>query len=130
MAGVAEQIDWSRNTDFAEDSLAKVHFGVLPSAEPEAFGMANLEFMALGKPQISTFSGAEQEMLIPGVDSIEVPSGNPEKLAEAILKLATDSDLRREMGRNAFERYARYFSWPTFIKRLEPHYKTASYIDS
>ena len=122
MAGVADQIDWSRDTDFAEEKLARVHFGVLPSDEPEAFGMANLEFMACGKPQISTFSGAEREMLMPGEDSIEVPSSDPEALAEAIKLLAADSSLRSEMGAKALERYSRLFSWSRFIDRLYPHY--------
>ena len=122
MAGVADQIDWSRDTDFAEESLAKVHFGVLPSEEPEAFGMANLEFMSFGKAQISTLSGAQGEVLHAGFDSIAVPPGNPEALAEAIKKLAADSDLRRSLGHGAFERYASFFSWQHFIERLLPQY--------
>ena len=122
MAGVADQIDWSRDTDFTEGKMAKVHFGVLPSEEPEAFGMANIEFMSVGKPQISTFSGAGREVLSPGEDSIEVAPGNAEELAAAITMLATDSALRHEMGRLAFSRYLTLFSWPRFIERLTPHY--------
>lgn len=122
MSGVADQIDWNRDNDFAEEALAKVHFGVLPSDEPEAFGMANLEFMACGKPQISTFSGAQSEVLRAGEDSIEVPPANPELLAKAIKQLASDSGLRTEMGRQAFERYSSQFSWQRFIERLLPHY--------
>lgn len=122
LAGVADQIDWNRDTDFAEESLAKVHFGVLPSDEPEAFGMANLEFMACGKPQISTFVGAQREMLRSGEDSLEVPPGNPEALADAIRRLAADASLRLDMGRKALERYSDLFSWPRFIERLLPQY--------
>lgn len=122
LAGIADRIDWSRDTYFAEENLAKVHFGVLPTTEPEAFGMANLEFMSLGKPQISTFQGAVKEMLAPGEDSIEVEAGNAEQLAEAIRKLATDTALRHEMGATAFRRYTDLFSWSHFIERLSPHY--------
>lgn len=124
LAGVAEQIDWSRNTDFAEPLFETVHFGVLPSDEPEAFGMANLEFMACSKPQISTFSGAEREVLRAGEDSIEVPPGDPVRLAEAIRRLASDAALREEMGRKALERFETEFSWNRFIERLTPHYET------
>lgn len=124
MAGVSDQIDWSRDTEFPKDKLANVHFGVLPSDEPEAFGMANLEFMACGRPQISTFSGAQREMLSDGEDSIEVPQSNPALLAEAISKLANDPSLRAKMGKMAFERYSQLFSWPRFIERLTPHYIT------
>lgn len=121
-AGVADRIDWIRDTDLAEGKLSKVHFGVLPSESPEAFGMANLEFMACGKPQISTFSGAQREVLKEGEDSIQVQMGNAEELARAIKLLAGDAKLRKTMGRRAFERYSELFSWPQFIKRLRVIY--------
>ena len=124
IAGIADQIDWSRNTDFAEDDLTKIHFGVLPSDIPEAFGMANIEFMACAKPQISTISGAESEVLSPGEDSLAVPPSRPDLLAEAILRLAGDADLRKEMGMKAYSRYTRLFSWPHFIELLAPHYSS------
>lgn len=124
MAGVADQIDWNRDTDFADASISKVHFGVLPSDEPEAFGMANLEFMACGKPQISTFTGAQGELLKAGYDSIEVPPSDPVALAEAIMRLGTEAALRAEMGANAFGRYSTLFSWKKFIERLNPIYET------
>lgn len=122
MAGVASRIDWVRNPEFAEEKMRNVHFGVLPSVLPEAFGMANIEFMACGKPQISTFSGAESEVLTPGEDSLRVPAGDAEKLAEAIILLAEDAQRRRLMGAKALENYKRRFSWPHFIHRLLPHY--------
>lgn len=122
IAGIADRIDWNRDSDFAEENFGRIHFGVLPSNEPEAFGMANLEFMANGKPQISTFSGAEREVLKPGEDSIEVEAANPGMLAEAIRRLAQDASLRIDMGRKAFSRYTDLFSWPRFIERLLPNY--------
>lgn len=122
LAGVADRIDWIRNTEFADYKMGTVHFGILPSEEPEAFGMSNLEFMACGKPQISTFSGAEKEMLIPGEDSIEVKRSNPAMLAHAIDRLATDPELRIRLGQKAFERYQALFSWPHFLEKLLPSY--------
>ena len=122
MAGVADKIDWSKHSESGNDKLANVHFGVSPSEMPEAFDMANIEFMAYSKPQISTFTGAEREILIPGQDSLEVPPGQPALLADAIRKLAADASLRIEMGRKAFQRYNELFSWQKFIDRILPHY--------
>lgn len=122
MAGVADRLDWCKDTNSDGDRLANVHFGVSPSEVPEAFGLANLEFMAHGKPQISTFTGSEREILLPGVDSLEVPPGQPALLADAIRKLALDASLRIEMGRKAFRRYSELFSWQRFIDRLMPAY--------
>lgn len=126
LGGVADQIDWSRETDFAEDTFERVHFGVLPSEEPEAFGMANLEFMACGRPQISTFTGAQGEVIRADRDALAVAPSDPEALALAIRKLATDPALREDMGRQAFERYTEKFAWPKFIERLTPQYITTA----
>lgn len=122
MAGIADQIDWIRNSEFVEERFARVHFGVLPAEDPEAFGMANIEFMACGKPQISTLGGASREVLVPGSDSLEVPPGDPAPLAEAIRRLASDATLRAQMGARALSRYSSLFSWSHFVSRLLPHY--------
>lgn len=121
--GVDDRIDWMRNSDFPREEFSKIHFGILPSEAPEAFGMANLEFMAAGKPQIATFSGAQKEFLKAGEDSIEVAPGNAEELALAILKLTNDPSLRSSLGNRASERYNKYFAWPRFVESLKPHYQ-------
>lgn len=120
--GVAERIDWMRHSDFPADEFARIHFGVLPSDSPEAFGMANLEFMAYGKPQISTFIGAQHEFLIPGEDSLEVPPADAASLAQAMISLAGDATLRHDLGKRAFERYNENLSWPRFTAKILPHY--------
>lgn len=122
LAGVESRIDWMRNSDFPQEEYSRIHFGVLPSETPEAFGMANLEFMALGRPQISTFTGAQKEFLSPGEDSIDIPPADPEQLAEAMTTLASDAPLRQRLGGTAFLRYRKLYSWPRFISLLLPHY--------
>lgn len=121
-SGVISQIDWIRDTEFPLDVLRSTHFGVFPSAAPEAFGMANMELMAFGKPQISTFEGAQRELLVPDRHALKIPPENPEALAEAIRRLATDATLRSEMGREAFEHFRNKFSWQRFIDRIKPAY--------
>ena len=120
--GVTERIDWIRGSEFPYHVLRESHFGVFPSAAPEAFGMANLELMACGRPQISTFEGAQGEFLQPGIDAISVPPDNPEALAEAIRKLATNPELRKKMGESSYNNYISNFSWRRFLERLLPCY--------
>lgn len=120
--GITERIDWFRGSEFPYHVLRHSHFGVFPSAAPEAFGMANLELMACGRPQISTFGGAQSEFLHPDKDAIAVPPADPEALASAIRLLAADADLRRKMGENSFNNYVENFAWPKFLERLMPCY--------
>ena len=122
MAGISDRIDWTRDIDFNNEKFANIHFGVLPFEDPEAFGITSLEFMSYGRPQISTFVGAGKEILLADADALQVPPSQPGLLADAIRRLASDSSLRIEMGRKAFERYSQLFSWQKFVDKLLPHY--------
>lgn len=119
---VMDSIDWNRNIPDPAGLIPTCHFGVLPSSVPEAFGMANLEYMAAGRPQICTFNGAQPEYLTPGVEALEVPPTDPEALAEAMRSLYADKELRRRLGQAAAKRYADTLSWPRFISRIDKIY--------
>src|SRR5437660_705561 len=68
-----------------------------------------VEAMACGRPIIASDVGGIPDMI--GDDAgILVPPGNAAALAQAMLGLAHDPDLRRSMGRAAYERYQRFFS--------------------
>lgn len=124
--GVMDSIDWSRNVSDPARMIPQCHFGVLPTSVPEAFGMANLEYMAAGRPQICTFNGAQPEYLTPGVEALEVPPTDPEALADAMRRLYEDKDLRRMLGNAAAQRYAKTLSWQHFISRIDKIYGTDS----
>ena len=68
-----------------------------------------VEAMACGKPIIASEVGGIPDMI--GAESgIVVPPGDMEALAEAMLRLARDADLRSRMGAAAKERYEKLFS--------------------
>ena len=48
---VMDMIDWHKHTKRPLDIIGGCHFGVLPSVKEEAFGLANLEYMASGRPR-------------------------------------------------------------------------------
>ncbi|MCM1378359.1 MAG: glycosyltransferase family 4 protein [Clostridium sp.] len=125
--GVMEKIDWVKSNGDSLQYIRDSHFGVFPSVEPEAFGMAGLEMMACGRPQISTLTGGEKEFLEAGVDALEVRPTDASSLAEAMRRLATDADLRKEMGNAAAGKYNIRFSWPHFVHRLLPAYLTSKH---
>ena len=79
---------------------------VLPSyptmAWQEQFGMVLIEALASGKPVISTMSGGIPEVI--GDAGILIPSGDYFKLAENILELFKDDNLRDALCKKALER--------------------------
>ena len=120
--GVMESIDWARNLPDPAALIPTSHFGVLPSSVPEAFGMANIEYMAAGRPQICTFNGAQPEYLTPMQEALAVPPSDPDALAAAMRTLYSDKELRRSLGLNAAARYAESLSWQHFISRIDNIY--------
>lgn len=66
----------------------------------ESFGLIFLEAMAWGKPVIGCNVGGIPEIVEDGKEGILVQPDNENSLAEAILKLLNDNELRKEMGIN------------------------------
>ncbi len=120
--GVMEMIDWHKYTVDPHPLIRTAHFGVLPSVTSEAFGLANIEYMANGRPQICTGNGAQTEYLTNGIDALIVAPGNSEDLASAIIRLVSDTELRHRLGEAAWVNFSRSLSWPHFSSRIEAIY--------
>lgn len=121
-AGVMHMIDWPRHKENTEQFIRLSHFGVLPSSDPEAFGMSNIEFMKEGRPIICTNNGAQPEYITNGKEGILVSPRNAELLAWEMKRLALSSDMRRQIGMAARERFEKELSWSHFIAKLYPLY--------
>nr|QIM10884.1 hypothetical protein Muribac1_0930 [uncultured Muribaculaceae bacterium] len=120
--GVMDMIDWRKHSDTPLEIIKECDFGVLPSSAEEAFGLANIEYMACGRPQICSSSGAQPEYITDGREGFLIPANNPGALAEAMRKLAVDPELRLRMGERAFSTFRESLSWKHFISRLTPLY--------
>jgi glycosyltransferase involved in cell wall biosynthesis len=92
---------------------------VLPSLE-EGFGMVAYEAAACGLPVIVTENvGAT---IRDGQDGFVVPIRNPDALADRLLRLYQDDDLRRAMGESA-RQYVQQFTWKAYHQEIVGHYQ-------
>src|SRR5258706_8756704 len=81
-----------------------------------------VEAMACGKPIIASDVGGIPDMI--GADSgVLVPAGDMGALADAMLRLAQDPELRRTMGAAAKERYQKLFSPGVVIPLMVDTYR-------
>jgi glycosyltransferase involved in cell wall biosynthesis len=94
----------------------------LPSQTREGLGLAVIEAMATGLPVIGTDVGGIPELIRDGENGLLVPSGNPEKLADAIRKLSDDQILRSSMGERGRQIYENKFTLTKMIQQIEHLY--------
>ena len=69
------------------------------------------EYLAMGKPVISSRLGQMASIIEDGVNGLLVPPGDARALADAIDILASDEPLRRALGERARETVVRHFTW-------------------
>ncbi|MDO8592875.1 MAG: glycosyltransferase family 4 protein [bacterium] len=77
----------------------------------EGFGIVYLEANLAGKPVIAGDSGGVRDAVIDGVNGLLVNPEDTNAIASAIIKLASDSELRQKLGKQGRERAIREFSW-------------------
>jgi len=77
-----------------------------------------IEAMAAGLPIITTDTGAIREMVIDGENGFIIDKQSPEQIAEKIIYLIENHDIRKEMGWKSRERFLRHYTKDKFIGRL------------
>jgi glycosyltransferase involved in cell wall biosynthesis len=95
----------------------------LPSAQPEPFAGVVMEAMSMGKPVIATTIGGSLDQVVDGQTGYLVPPAEPDALAEKILILMEDPELRRRMGEAGMERIRTNFDFQRMVERLETIYR-------
>jgi glycosyltransferase involved in cell wall biosynthesis len=112
--------------DFSESEKASIFDAldvfVLPSVA-ESFGIAYLEAWMCRKPVIGARIGSSKCVIKEGEDGLLVTPGKPEELAETIIVLLNDTELRRRMGDAGRAKTLANFTWEHVTDRVEKVYQ-------
>jgi glycosyltransferase involved in cell wall biosynthesis len=81
---------------------------VVPSRS-EAFGLVNIESMAVGTPVVAAAVGGIVEIVRNQIDGYLVPPENPEALSQKLDLLLSNAQLRQSLGENARAGFLRRF---------------------
>jgi glycosyltransferase involved in cell wall biosynthesis len=111
------------------DSLIKLirksELVVVPSYN-ENCPYAVLESMACGTPVVASNVGGIPEIITNGDDGLLVEPGNPDMLAKTIVRLLSDTSLKKILGQRAKSKIANKFSWQANISKYLKCYSEAA----
>ena len=97
---------------------------VLPSIDRrEAFGLAQLEAMACGRPVIATDLPGVRSVNLNQVTGLIVPPNDSDALAAALQRLLGDERLRQTLGNAAKRRAELEFSSDRMVRRVQQVYE-------
>lgn len=103
--------------------LKRAHVAVLashptPSGKREGIPVALMEAMATGLPVVASAVSGIPELIQHEGSGILVPPGDPEALADALARLASDDDLRQWLGSAGRHKVMREFNLHTGAGRM------------
>jgi glycosyltransferase involved in cell wall biosynthesis len=113
--------------DFIADSQLiwlSSDIAVVPSTEPESFGMVALEAMAASKPVVVAAHGGLVEIVRDGKTGLYVDPNSYEDLASKIQTLVDDEKLRIKLGSNGKTRYLNHFTLGKYVTNMEKAYES------
>ena len=99
---------------FVDDDLKALYYKAadifcLPSTmSTESFGIVNLEAMACGVPIVASKIGGVPDVVKDGENGLLVQPRDSEVLADAIIYLLENEDIRGKMGKNGREKVVNY----------------------
>ena len=101
-----------------------VDIGVLPSLCQESFCLSVLEFMAAGKPIITTNNGAQTEIVTDKYDGLLIEPNNPQAIVDAVGYLINNEEQTGEIIKNAPKTVSEKFSYPLFLEKYTALFNT------
>jgi glycosyltransferase involved in cell wall biosynthesis len=96
-----------------------IDIAVVPSTEPEPFGMVVIEAMLAKKPVIASNHGGPTEIVVENETGILFEPNNHNSLSDALEKLIQDEQLRKLYGTNGFKRVHNTFSLENHVNHFE-----------
>jgi glycosyltransferase involved in cell wall biosynthesis len=119
--GITERVHFAGFQESVGSYLSALDLYVHPSIK-EAFGLAVVEAMAMGKAVVATTTGGLPEVVAQGETGLLVPPGDPESLAAAVVSLLEDKVRREQMGRSGKARAQERFSLDASVRHMERVY--------
>ncbi len=98
---------------------------VLSTTTQEAFGRVIIEAQAAGVPVVATAVGGVIDIVEDGKNGFLVSPGDPQGIADALLKIQKDVRLAQKIAENAYEKVKKEYNLDLMVERTLNVYKEA-----
>ena len=99
-----------------KELFSRAQLLVLPYIEASQSGPLHIA-LATGKPVVATNVGSIPDVVKDGKNGFLVKPKDEDALATAVIRILKDTNLRQEMGNNAYEMATRELSWDNIAKK-------------
>jgi len=96
-----------------------IDIAVVPSTEPEPFGLVAIEAMFAKKPVIGSNHGGLTEIIVNNETGFLVEPNNEKQLSDSLQKLIENEDLRKKFGNAGYQRAINQFSIDKYVSSIE-----------
>jgi glycosyltransferase involved in cell wall biosynthesis len=122
-AEIANRIEWKGRVPRASlpSALHRASVCIYPS-HVEAMPIAWLEAMACGKAVVASSTGPGPELIDDGVTGLLCDPRDPDSIAEKVIQVLRDADLRGRLGAAARRVAEQRFSLPALVERNLEYY--------
>jgi glycosyltransferase involved in cell wall biosynthesis len=121
--GLAGRVGFTGFVEDAASAMRALDVVVHASTQPEPFGLVIAEAMACGRALVASSAGGAAEIIHAGTDALAHEPGDVEALAERLMRLASDEDLRRRLGEAGRLTAGREFDRARLATELVPIYR-------
>lgn len=122
--GLTNTISFVNFVDDIRPVWAAADIAVVPSTEPEPFGMVAIEAMAAGVPVVAAAHGGLLDIVADGETGILFEPKSVPALAAALAKLLASEELRNKMGNAGLRVQKKMFSVESQVESLERIYSS------
>lgn len=116
--GIAQRVVFTGQLNDPTPALAAMDVFVQPG-DPEAFGLVNVEAMAMAKPVVAFAHGALPEIVVEGETGLLIQPYDEAAMAEAIIALLHEPVRRIAIGQAARTRVETYFTITRTVREVE-----------
>lgn len=89
----------------------------------EPFGLTTLEAMACGTVPIVSQAAGSREVIVHGLNGFVTNTGDRKGLSEMILKLLSDSKMRKKVSENAAFTIKEHYNWDVIVEKFITLYR-------